>query len=68
MDKNICDNCYELGEQHYGDKLDKTYYYCCIIEQAIEDAIEIKDIKKCPRDLLKEFYRVGEYERKKWTG
>jgi hypothetical protein len=59
-----CKTCHERYEQHYGKNLTKTYYYCGVIEQAIEDAIECKDITKCARDVLRDYYRVGKYERK----
>ena len=53
-----------MRETYGGNKQELTYQYCGVIEEAIEDAIEIKDIKECPRDVLKRIYRVGKYERK----
>ena len=63
MDK--CKTCHDRGEQWVGDNLEILFKYCGVIEQAIEDAIECKDIKKCARDVLKDYYRVGKYERGK---
>jgi hypothetical protein len=65
MDK--CKTCHERGEQWVlvNTPEQKIFKYCGVIEQIIEDAIDINDIKECPLDVLKAKYRVGKSERGK---
>ena len=52
-----CDKCEYVREYYYGKDLAETYNYCGLIEGVCESAIDIKEIKECPKDRIFSIYR-----------
>ena len=52
-----CSRCYDVKKYHYGKDLEQTLTYCGLIELINESAVDIENIKVCPKDLIDNLYK-----------